>query len=110
MAERVYVRAGQGEDLSLEFSPRTPTDITGWTIEVRVTDADDRQNVHVLKTTGGGGVTVTDAAAGEFAAAIDSADHSGLLGGYWLEVARTDQGSRRLMARGPYVLEEVTAF
>jgi hypothetical protein len=94
----------RGESLSLNFSPATPTSITGWAIGFYVSRVGAAAGLGVpllSLATGGSGVAITNGAAGLFTATITSAQSLTLgAGRYWYDVWRTDAGSEMVIASG----------
>lgn len=91
-------------------------DITGWmiwfTLKRKWTDADG--SAVLMKTTGGSGITITDATNGRFEIAIAATDLSGITGAerteflYDLQIKNTSNEIQTLAAGRLIVLGDVT--
>jgi hypothetical protein len=95
----------RGEDVTLNFTMRPPTDITGWTLTFTVRDKLGG-TTQFTKTP-----TLTSATLGQFRVTIASSDTSGLaVGRYVWDVRREDSGNKTTLADGYLTLkQEVTA-
>ncbi len=89
----------EGEDIELDFSPTTVTDITGWTLDAIMYSFSGGDPL--IEKTIGNGITVTNAALGLFNILYMSADTL-TYGGrtLYLEVRRTDTGDNTVLAYG----------
>jgi hypothetical protein len=107
MPTETKIEVRPGEDVALAFAPAHPgATVAGWTLDFEVKAARDTSLAALIqKTTTGGGITVTGAAAGEFTVALASADTKTIRPDlYYWELARTDTGSRQVLAFGQFVL------
>jgi hypothetical protein len=84
---------GEVRTLSLTLG----VDITGYSLRFSVVSTLDSATKWVTKTTGGGGITVVDAATGHITIAMDSADTQSVpAGGYFYDLWRSDASDRPL--------------
>lgn len=96
----------RGESLELPVSPDstvTDTSIVGWTLAfvIRPVSADLDDAATYSRTTANGGITVDDAAAGEFTCTLTKAQTLALaVGPYDWEIWRTDGGAEARLAKG----------
>lgn len=73
---RDNVQINQGDGAVLEYN--AGLDLTGYSVVYRISE---RGNNNVIEYTAGSGITITDAAAGEFEVALNSADTAQLVPG-----------------------------
>lgn len=87
------------EDRLFTFTPKTPTNISGWTISLAVYD---REGGSIVPGGGPFAATITDAINGVFTEPLSSSNTStiGRLYG-WLQVRRTNSGFNTVLADGP---------
>jgi hypothetical protein len=84
---------GEVRTLSLTLG----VDITGYSLRFSVVSTLDSATKWVTKTTGGGGITVVDAATGHITISMDSADTQSVpAGGYFYDLWRSDASDRPL--------------
>lgn len=87
-------RMYQGEDKLLEISvldeDGNAKDITGATITWILATSPDAAAAEVTKSTGGSGVSITNAAGGVFQVTLDGSDTTSLEGNYWHEAEVED--------------------
>lgn len=106
----------RGMALGLPFSPDSTVsnkNITGWTLAfvVRPVGADLDDPATYSKTTGNGGITITDAVNGLFKAVLSKAETLALpVGTYDWEVWRTDNGSETRLAFGKFEVVRSVQF
>lgn len=96
------IKVYRGEDVSLDFTATTDTDITDWaiTFTLRLPGASPTLTL----TTSGGEVTLTDEDAGELSVALTRAQTAALTSRqYRWDLWRTDTGSYRRLAGGDYL-------
>ncbi len=83
-----------GDDKVLEVTVTdaagTAVDITGASIQWRLSKTVNRRPAQIAKATGGAGVEITDAAAGVFEVTLDPADTEDLRGAYYHEAEVID--------------------
>lgn len=84
--------------------------ITGWTlswmVKRRKTHAD--LSALITKTTGGGGISITNGPAGELVIGVDDADIDDIVAGqlYWHELKRMDSGVLTVLVQGTFMLNQ----
>ncbi len=89
----------EGEDIQINYSPTTVTNITGWTLDAILYTFSGGDPL--LEKTIGDGITVTNAALGEFNIFYASADTTNYGGRtLYLEIRRTDSGDNTVLAYG----------
>jgi hypothetical protein len=95
----------RGEDITLNFTMRPPTDITGWNLTFTVRDKLGGTS-QFTKTP-----TLTSATQGQFQVTIANADTASLaVGRYVWDVRREDSGAKATLADGYLTLkQEITA-
>jgi len=95
----------RGEDVTLDFQMTPPSDVTGWTISLKIADTIGG-TVQVTKA-----ATITDGPRGRFRVTLASADTASLaVGRYVWDARRTDSGNKATLADGTLDLrQEVTA-
>lgn len=104
MASQEDISFYKGEDITLTVTMAPATVITGWTLafKLRKTFGD---TVLVTKTTGGSGITITDATNGVFTVTIPKASTQDLdARAYVFDVARTDSGFQKILTIGALTL------
>lgn len=98
------ITGGPGQALSFPGSPLPGdvTDITGWTLRVRVYTA---AGSLLYTLTEGAGITVDDAEAGEYTWSLTAAQTTSMgAGSFRYDVWRTDSGSEAELANGALIL------
>ncbi len=100
-----------GEDRSLEFTvvdaAGAAQDISGYALEWVMREAPNSTNAAITKTTGGGGITITDGPGGVCSVAIEDTDTLSLLPGrYFHTLRRTDDGVETVLSFGEAVLQQ----
>ncbi len=95
----------RGEDLTLDFQMTPPSDVTGWTISLKIADSLGG-SVQVTKS-----ASIIDGPRGRFRVTLASADTAALaVGRYVWDARRTDAGNKATLADGTLDLrQEVTA-
>jgi hypothetical protein len=89
----------RGEDVAILASPASVTDVTGWTLALQVSTYPGR--VPVLTLTDGNGITVTNAALGQFTVALTRAQTATPAAGfYFWDLWHTNPGSGERLAGG----------
>lgn len=98
----------QGEDISIVATVSVA--ITGWSLRFALSDS-KRSPTLLSKTTGGGGIVITNGAAGICTVTIASSDlimspsdPNRLDRAMYYSLSRTDSGSRGILAEGKFTL------
>lgn len=90
----------RGEDAVIDFAPATVTSISGWALAFAISEYPGLDELVTLDTAGGG-VTITNAPAGNFRVTVGAATSTALSASlYAWDVWRTDAGSRERLAGG----------
>src|SRR5687768_16887689 len=90
----------RSDDVRIVARAVAPTDVTGWAVTFQVRDSLGGTS-RITKTTGGGGISLTDAGRGVLTIIIAKADTQGLApGNYVWDLKRTDTGSNTVLAHG----------
>ncbi len=92
----------RGEDVVVPFQVSPVENVTGWTIELNVEGYPAVPKV-IKKTP----ATITDGPNGKFQFALAAVETDVTPGHYQYDVTRTDSGSRRVLAEGTFVVDDV---
>jgi hypothetical protein len=105
VATQANIEFYKGEDVVLTVSMSPTTNISGWTLAFTLKKLYTDNTPVFTKTTGGGGITITDSVNGVFTITIASADTSGLdLRAYAFDIQRTNAGNRTVLTIGNLTL------
>lgn len=99
----------RGEDVGIGITLVPAVDITGWSISF-ILKANYSGPAITTKTVGSG-ITITDAAAGQFTVSLLAADTVSLPAGrYYYDVARTTPGARSVLSHGEMQIRDNTVL
>lgn len=95
----------KGEDIVVNVSIIPVVNITGWSLKFTMRKTLDILPILITKTTGGGGITITNGPGGIFTITINDADTSSAdVGQYLFDIQRTDAGGAQVLTIGNVTL------
>ena len=106
MATQNKITIYRAEDIVLNFTMTPTTDITGWTLVFNVSESKNSATKLITNKA----CSIVSAVAGTFTASLLTSDTNIAPGEYWWDVYRTNSGSVRCVAYGPFNVQAVAKF